>query len=99
MMHSRDALTKALQAQAAAHPTTFANHTLRSIFQVLLLVVSHEDQPVKSWDDVRGAVHEAVEAHLPPEMAKIGPAITKVLLNVVDDAVRLAPVYVTPPPY
>lgn len=99
MIHARAALTQAFQVLSEEHPAVFSNLEVRLIFRVVLLVVSHEDQPAKTWDDVRGVVAEAVDAHLSEQMRPIQPAIVKVLLDVVDSAVRIAPVFVTPPPY
>ena len=99
MDHARDALTLAYKAKQILYPKVMTNLDIRRVFRVVLVVLGNEEQGVKSWDDIRDVVEEAVDAHFPHTQYVISPAVKRVLLDVVDDAQRFSPVYISPPPY
>lgn len=99
MQHARAALTEAYKTLQDQHPNVFGNLGIRKVFRVVLLVISSEEQVAKTWNDVKGVILEATEAHLPEEMTPIKPAVEKALLDVLAQAKRIAPVYISPPPF
>jgi hypothetical protein len=72
---------------------------MRRVFTQLLVQVSNDDPDdrIVSWDDVRQTVPLCVS--LVPELSEVADDVATMYLDVVNHAEKLAPTYVTPPPF
>lgn len=99
MKHARDALNDAYRTASEEHQGVLDDQRIRRVFQVILIAISGEDSGIKTWEDVRGTVKEAVDAHLSDDMTEVQDSVESVLMDIVNRAARETKTYVSPPAF